>query len=60
MTLTFDLMTSIPIGAVYMLCPTSLPSSQLDKTGKAFCGKGHCDIDLWPDDLNINKFWRGS
>ena len=64
MTLTFDLLTSKSIGVIYWSWPTCIPSMkilcpsvlQLLSGNKCDgCDLDHCDLDLWPSDLKINR-----
>ena len=62
MTLTFDLVTWKSIGVICQSWPMSLWSfvipglSVLElSSGNHFTASGHCDLDLWPSDLKINR-----
>ena len=61
-TLTFDLMTSKSIWVIYCSPPVSMSKLRAMSAGNVklslwqdFNIQGHCDLDLWPDDLKISR-----
>ena len=61
-TLTFDPMTLKSIGVIYWSPPASMSSLRAMDAGnvelwlrQAFQVHGHCNLDLWPNDLKINR-----
>ena len=61
-TLTFDLVTWKSIGVICQSWPMSLWSFMIPglsvlelSSGNHFTASGHCDLDLWPSDLKINR-----
>jgi len=62
MNMTFDLLTPKSIGIFYLIRTITLWSLKALAqmvlellSGNVFHSLGHCDLDLWPTDLKINR-----